>query len=178
MCQVKSKSEGIYFSTHKEFSLVMKAFSIHVQDNVKTSFDHQVFVNIFLNQMIWLYESMSQNIGHCFMSEILSRMCWSCHMNFKHAFGFLIYVFCVCEGRYAELPKEVKNSISHRYRALAALSEHFSQLNDAPETKRTKHQDWVQLRMRVSQSELTVAHQHQEICVNGLKYTLCSWTFK
>lgn len=53
------------------------------------------------------------------------------------------YVFCVCEGRYAELPKDVKNSISHRYRALAALSEHFNQLNDAPDTKHTKHQDWV-----------------------------------
>ncbi|KAK3542654.1 hypothetical protein QTP86_031477 [Hemibagrus guttatus] len=36
---------------------------------------------------------------------------------------------------YAELPKDVKNSISHRYRALAAMSEHFSKLNDGPETK-------------------------------------------
>ncbi|GAA6086574.1 inosine triphosphate pyrophosphatase, partial [Tachysurus ichikawai] len=42
---------------------------------------------------------------------------------------------------YAELPKDVKNSISHRYRALAAMSEHFSELNDDPETKRTKHTD-------------------------------------
>ncbi|XP_014847894.1 PREDICTED: inosine triphosphate pyrophosphatase [Poecilia mexicana] len=30
---------------------------------------------------------------------------------------------------YAELPKEVKNSMSHRYQALAAMSEHFAQIN-------------------------------------------------
>uniref|UniRef100_A0A673JZ59 Inosine triphosphate pyrophosphatase n=1 Tax=Sinocyclocheilus rhinocerous TaxID=307959 RepID=A0A673JZ59_9TELE len=45
------------------------------------------------------------------------------------------------EKTYAELPKAVKNSISHRYRALAALSEHFSKLNNTPETKHAKHQD-------------------------------------
>ncbi|XP_054900594.1 inosine triphosphate pyrophosphatase [Poeciliopsis prolifica] len=30
---------------------------------------------------------------------------------------------------YAELPKEVKNSMSHRYLALAAMSEHFEKIN-------------------------------------------------
>ncbi|XP_007550643.1 inosine triphosphate pyrophosphatase [Poecilia latipinna] len=30
---------------------------------------------------------------------------------------------------YAELPKEVKNSMSHRYQALAAMSEHFAKIN-------------------------------------------------
>ncbi|KPP68829.1 inosine triphosphate pyrophosphatase-like [Scleropages formosus] len=42
---------------------------------------------------------------------------------------------------YAELPKEVKNTISHRYRALTAMSEHFSQLNGAPESKKVKCDD-------------------------------------
>ena len=43
---------------------------------------------------------------------------------------------------YAELPKEEKNSISHRYRALAAMSEHFSQTKDtSPENKKKKEQE-------------------------------------
>ncbi|KAM7410304.1 hypothetical protein PAMA_001648 [Pampus argenteus] len=37
---------------------------------------------------------------------------------------------------YAELPKEVKNIISHRYKALTAMSEHFS-----PQSKREKQED-------------------------------------
>lgn len=44
--------------------------------------------------------------------------------------------------RYAELPKDVKNSISHRYRALAAMSEHFSQTNGTPpQIKKKKEED-------------------------------------
>ena len=44
--------------------------------------------------------------------------------------------------RYAELPKDVKNSISHRYRALAAMSEHFAQTNGTPpQSKKKKEED-------------------------------------
>uniref|UniRef100_A0A3Q2Q4G7 Inosine triphosphate pyrophosphatase n=1 Tax=Fundulus heteroclitus TaxID=8078 RepID=A0A3Q2Q4G7_FUNHE len=43
---------------------------------------------------------------------------------------------------YAELPKAIKNSISHRYRALAAMSEHFSQINStSPQSKKKKQED-------------------------------------
>ncbi|XP_023809785.1 inosine triphosphate pyrophosphatase [Oryzias latipes] len=43
---------------------------------------------------------------------------------------------------YAEMPKAVKNSISHRYRALVAMSEHFSQTNNSsPENKKKKQED-------------------------------------
>ncbi|XP_072295372.1 inosine triphosphate pyrophosphatase [Eucyclogobius newberryi] len=43
------------------------------------------------------------------------------------------------EKTYAELPKAVKNTISHRYRALAAMSDHFTQVNNSsPESKKKK----------------------------------------
>lgn len=52
-----------------------------------------------------------------------------------------ILLSLLCLISYAELPKEVKNTISHRYRALAAMSEHFSKPKDGPETKRIKAGD-------------------------------------
>ncbi|KAM8874824.1 inosine triphosphate pyrophosphatase isoform 2-T2 [Spinachia spinachia] len=43
---------------------------------------------------------------------------------------------------YAELPKEVKNTISHRYRALAAMSEHLCLGEDrCPQAQKKKPQD-------------------------------------
>ncbi|XP_029355694.1 inosine triphosphate pyrophosphatase [Echeneis naucrates] len=45
------------------------------------------------------------------------------------------------EETYAELTKEVKNTISHRYRALAAMSAHFSQTNSTSPRNKKKRQE-------------------------------------
>uniref|UniRef100_A0A4W5NW32 Inosine triphosphatase n=1 Tax=Hucho hucho TaxID=62062 RepID=A0A4W5NW32_9TELE len=68
--------------------------------------------------------------------------------GFEDKSACALCTFAVCPGKeepvqlfrgITELPKEVKNTISHRYRALAAMSEHFSsQDNGTPDGKKKK----------------------------------------